>query len=89
MVFSHFQIAVVRSRVKKGNLSILSRRIPKGSEKSKLGVFSVYTMRHCFQGPCQGPLHTPSKGNVILYDQMILLVMVHSIACWDDGHMTN
>ena len=40
--------------------------------------------------------YTP-KGNVILYDQktkkikimMILLVRVHSIVCWDDGHMTN
>ena len=45
-------------------------------------------MRHCLQGPCQGPLHVPPKGNMILYDQkakkikimMILLVMVHSIA---------
>ena len=81
---------------KKGNLSILSKRIVEGSEKNRVGVWSVYTMRHCLQGPCQGPLHIPSKGNVILYDQkpkkikimMILLVRVHSIVCWDDGHMT-
>ena len=69
--------------LKKGNLSILSKRIVEGSEKNRVGV-------------C-GPLHIPPKGNVILYDQkakkikigMILLVRVHSIACWDDGHMTN
>ena len=38
-----------------------------------------------------------SKGNVIIYDQtvkkiktmMILLVRVHTMGCWDDGHMTN
>ena len=54
---------------KKGNLSILSKRIVEGSEKNRVGVCSVYTMRHCLQGPCQGPLHIPSKGNVVLYDQ--------------------
>ena len=82
---------------KKGNLSILSKRIVEGSEKNRVGVCSVYTMRHCLHGPCQGPIHIPPKGNVILYDlkskkikiMMILLVRVHSIACWDDGHMTN
>ena len=82
---------------KKGNLSILSKRIVEGSEKNRVGVCSVYTMRHCLQGPCQGPLHIPPKGNVILYDQktkkikimMILLVRVHSIVCWDDGDLTN
>ena len=82
---------------KKGNMSILSKRIVEGSEKNTVGVCSVYTMRHCLQGLCQGPLHIPPKGNVILYDQktkkieimMILLVRVHSIACWDDGHMTD
>ena len=74
-----------------GNLSLLSKRMVEGSEKDRVGVCSVYTMRHCLQGPCQGSLHIPPKGNVILYDQimMILLVRVHSIACWDDGHMTN
>ena len=54
-------------------------------------------MRHCLQGPCQGPLHIFPKGNVILYDQkvkkikimMILLVRVHSMGYWDDSHMTN
>ena len=82
---------------KKGNLSILSKRIVEGSEKNRVGVCSVYTMRYCLQGPCQGPLHISPKGNMTLYDQeakkikimMILLVRVHSIACWDDGHMTN
>ena len=82
---------------KKGNLSILSERIVEGSEKNRVGVCGVYTMRPSLQGPCQGPLHIPPKGNMILYDQkakkikimMILLVRVHSIACWDDGHMTN
>ena len=57
-----------------------------GSEKNRVGVCSVYTMT----------TYTP-KGKVILYDQkakkikimMILLVRVHSIACWGDGHMTN
>ena len=81
---------------KKGNLSILSKIIVEGSEKNRVGVCSVYTMRPHLQGPCQGPLHIPPKGNVILYDQkvkrikimMILLVKVHSTACWDDGHMT-
>ena len=56
---------------KKGNLSILSKRIVEGSEKNKVGVCSVYTMRHCLQGPCQGPLHVPPKGNLILYDQKV------------------
>ena len=82
---------------KKGNLSILSKRIVEGSEKNRVGVCSVYTMRHCLQGPCQGPLHIPPKGNVILYDHktkkvkimMNLLVRVHSIVYWDDGDMTN
>ena len=82
---------------KKGNLSISSKRVVEGSEKDRVGVCSVYTTRHCLQGPCQGPLHIPPKGNVILYDQktkiikimMILLIRVHSIVCWDDGHMTN
>ena len=80
---------------KKGNLSILSKRIVEGSEKSRVGVCSVYTMRLCLQGLCQGPLHIPPSGNMIFYDQkskkikimIILLVRVHSIACWDDGHM--
>ena len=74
---------------KKGNLSILSKIIVEGSEKNRVSVCSVYTMRPHLQG------HIPPKGNVILYDQkvkrikmMILLVKVHSIACWDDGHMT-
>ena len=82
---------------KKGNLSILSKRIVEGLEKNGVGVCSVYTMRNCLQGPCQGPLHIPPKGNVISYDQkakkikiiMILLISIHSIACWDNGHMTN
>ena len=39
---------------KKGNLSILSKRIVEGSEKNRVGVCSVYKMRHCLQGPCQG-----------------------------------
>ena len=47
---------------KKGNLSILSKWIVEGSEKNRVGVCSVYTMRHCLQGPCQGPLHIPQKG---------------------------
>ena len=74
---------------KKGNLSISSKRIVEGSEKDRVGICSVYTMRHCLQGPCQGPLHISPKGSVILYDQkakkimimMILLIRVHSIAC--------
>ena len=79
---------------KKGNLSILSKRIVEGSEKNRVGVCSIYTMRPCLQGPCQGPLHIPPKGNVILYDQKakkikIMMILLHSIACWDDGHMTN
>ena len=79
---------------KKGNLSILGKRMVEGSEKSRVGVCSVYTMRHCLQGPCQGPLHIPPKENVMLYDQkvkeikivMILLVRVHSIAPDQIGH---
>ena len=82
---------------KKGNLSILSKRIVEHSKKIRVGVCSVYTMRPCLQSPCQGPLHIPPKENVILYVQkvkkikimMILLIRAHSIACWDDGHMTN
>ena len=82
---------------KKGNLSILSKIIVEGSEKNRVGVCSVYKMRPHLQVPCQGPLHKPPKGNMILYDQkvkkikimMILLVRAHSIAHWDDGHMTS
>ena len=51
---------------KKGNLSTLGKRIVEGSEKSRVGVCSVYTMRHCLQGPCQGPLHIPPKENMML-----------------------
>ena len=43
---------------KKGNLSISSKRVVEGSEKDRVGVCSVYTTRHCLQGPClwqQGP----------------------------------
>ena len=47
----------------------INNRIVEGSEKNRVGVCSVYTMRHCLQGPCQGPLHIPPKGNVTLYDQ--------------------
>ena len=36
---------------KKGGLSILSKRIVEGSEKNRVGVCSVYTMRHCLHGP--------------------------------------
>ena len=78
-------------------MSILSKRIVEGLEKNRAGVCSVYKMRPHLQGPCQGHLHMPPKGNGILYDQkvkkikimMILLVRVHSVACWDDGHMTS
>ena len=99
MVFAHFQIAVVRFKVyvQKRKFEYLSKSIVEGSEKNRVGVCSVYRMKHCLQGPYQGPLYIPPKGNVILYDQkakkikimMILLVGVHSIVCWDDGHITN
>ena len=99
MVFAHFQIVVVRFKVyiKKRKFEYFKQENSGRFRKNRVGVCSVYTMRPSLQGPCQGPLHIPPTGNMILYDQkakkikimMILLVGVHSIVCWDDGHMTN
>ena len=51
---------------KEGNLSMVSKRIVEGSKTNRVGVCSVYTMRPCLQGPCEGPLYIPPKGNLIL-----------------------
>jgi len=57
----------------------------------------IYIIRHCIQGPYQGPLHIPQKE--ILPDltkkvkknkiQMISSIRVHPMGCWEGGHMTN
>ena len=36
---------------KKGNLSLLNRRIVASSKNNRVGVCSVYRMRHSLQGP--------------------------------------
>ena len=48
-------------------------------QKNGVGVCSVYTMRHCLQGPCQGPLYIAPKGNVILYDQQVKKIKITMI----------
>ena len=42
-------------------------------------VCSIYTMRHCLQGPCQGPLQISPKGNVILYDKTVKKIKIMMI----------
>ena len=82
---------------KKGNSDVCDEKIRKNYKKNSDGIYTVYTMKHSFQGPCQGPIHVPQKGNLIVFDQkvktmkiqMISTISVHLMGCLEGGHMTN
>ena len=64
------------------------------------GTYTVCTVRHCFQGPCQGSLHilqSLQKAKLIWFDQkvrknkvrVITPIRVHVMGHWENHHMTN
>jgi len=70
----------------------------KTSEKLEMvgdNVYYLYTIKHCIQGPYQGPLHILQKGNLSWCDkkvkknnmQMVLPIRVHVMGCSEGGHI--
>jgi len=65
------------------------KNISEISEKNRNGTYNLLTMGHCFQGPYQGPMHIPQKGNLTYFDRkvekikirMIIPVRIHAMGC--------
>jgi len=49
---------------KKGDFDVSDEWISEKSEKNRDGTYNWCIMGHCFQGPCQGPVHIPQKENI-------------------------
>ena len=83
---------------KKGNSGVSNeKKYQKNQNESRDATYYICTIGHCFQGPCQGLMHIPQKGNLTQLDQkvkknkmrMIIPVRAHAVGCCVVGHMIN